>query len=343
MDRGQQKVRAPGKLILSGEHAVVYGLPALAIAINRYTEATATWHDLNKTINFKFPDLSYAKSHTYQALLRLQQRIQEQYHAFLRGRCKITEVFKRPFELLQFSVTHLIQRLNVHLPKGVNIQVSSNIPMGCGMGSSAAAIISTLYALHRLFDLRLNQKQQLHLGLETEHLQHGHSSGLDLSLAAQGGCVKFQRDTGRVSRKLPTTWPLYLVNTGKPQCSTGECVGVAESWFRDQGIRNSFLEVTNAIDQAVQVEDFIEFSQGIRQNHQLLQQVGVVPDKVSHFIKEIESIGGAAKVCGAGSVRGEQAGAVLVAGENLELSQLIMRYGYQLQSIRVDNDGVKSI
>ena len=48
--------------------------------------------------------------------------------------------------------------------------------------------------------------------------------------------------------------------------------------------------------------------ESIRANHRLLDQIGVVPERVGQFIREIESHGGAAKICGAGSVDGEAAG-----------------------------------
>jgi len=143
---GALTARAPAKLIISGEHSVLYGQPAIAMAVNRYTTTTTAWRD-TPNIHFKFLDLAYAKTHTFKTLQILAKQLRSDYVDFLDGKCSIGEVLKRPFELLQYSVSNLIEHLNLKLPRGMEISVDSSIPVGCGMGSSASAVISTLYAL----------------------------------------------------------------------------------------------------------------------------------------------------------------------------------------------------
>ncbi len=320
--------RAPAKLILSGEHSVLYGQPALAMAIDRYTTTTTTWSDTSK-IHFNFLDLAYAKSYTLYALQRLTKKIREDYSN------------KRPFELLQYLVSNLFEILNIKLSRGLNISVGSNIPIGCGMGSSSAAIISTVYALANLLQCNWPSVDYLSFSREVENLQHGKSSGLDLHLVTYGGCVRFEN--GLTYKRTIPQMPITIVNTGKPESSTGTCVThVAPIFLNSPDLANKFGSITNQIDAALAANDLLEFKRGIRANHSLLCRIGVVPSKVANFISDIESSGGAAKICGAGAVVGNNAGVVLLVADH-DVQDIVHKHGYEIQPIQVDTHGITVI
>jgi mevalonate kinase len=332
--------RAPAKIIISGEHSVLYGQAAIAIAVDRYTTTKATLR-ADQLITFDFVDLPYKGKHDYTTLKARAKNLEKKYLDYLNGHFAIREVLSQPFDLLQYTVSKIIDRLNLQTPIGFEFSVSSDIPIGCGMGSSASSIMGAVYALSNFFYLNMHTEDYLLIGRELENLQHGKSSGLDLYLVTHGGCAKFQNGVAE-PRQIPDL-PLYIVDTGKPESSTGDCVSFAATKFAEnEYLVKQFGAVTERVDQALVANKMNDFKQAIKDNHQLLCAIGVVPEKVKNFIQEIEQHGGVAKISGSGAVFGERAGVVLLACEQ-NISHILNKYKYQLQSIQVDYDGTQII
>lgn len=332
------RVHAPGKLILSGEHAVVYGQPALAMAINRYAIATAR-PQLLPFISFDLSDLGYERKFTLNALDQLKNRIKQKYLRFIAGEFKIREVLHKPVELAQFVLSLFIESLNLKLTHGLKICVQSDIPMGCGMGSSAATILSIVHAIAHYFETPHSSDLFYRLGLEAENMQHGHSSGLDLKVSMQGGCILMKE--GRTYSRLVPNLPMYLVNTGTPDASTGECVEQASQYFRTGNLGQDFATVTCEMDQALQNNNVKLMQDVIKENHNLLVKIGVVPPKVQQFIEDINKIQSAAKICGAGSISGDKAGIVLVVTDDInQLKIICAKYHYSILPIMGEKRGV---
>lgn len=332
------KVHAPGKLILSGEHAVVYGKPALAMAVNRYVTASAT-PQLLPLVSFDLSDLAYEHGLTLAALSRLKSRIKQNYQRFVRGDFKIRDVLQKPVELAQFAFSLFLETVNLTLPHGVRIRIQSDIPIGCGMGSSAATVLSIVHAIARHLNVEIEPEIFFRLGLEAENMQHGYSSGLDLQISLQGGCILMSE--GKILKRQIPELPFYLVNTGAPKTTTGECVAQAAAHFKTGQIAEDFAAVTCAMDQALQVNNRVAVQHAIHANHRLLVNIGVVPAPVQQFIAAIEQQSGAAKICGAGAVAGEKAGVILVMTEDVAaLVELCAQYHYSLLPISGEARGV---
>jgi mevalonate kinase len=335
------KVLAPGKLILSGEHAVVYGHAALAMAVNRYVTATATTQ-LAPHISFDLSDLSYQRRLSLSTLDSLKDRIKEKYHRFVNGEFKIRGVLQKPVELAQVAFSLFLEVLNIKLTQGIKIHVESTIPMGCGMGSSAATVLSIVHAIANHLEMDLTPEMFLRLGLEAENMQHGYSSGLDLQVSLYGGCLYIRE--GQLHQRAVPTIPMYLVNTGSPDNTTGECVEAAARYFKTSQIGHDFAAVTDAMDAAFQAEHVRNAQRAVHANHDLLVRIGVVPPAVQDFIKSVAVIGGAAKICGAGSISGDKAGVVLVITEDeAALAELCARHDYSLLPIIGESRGVHVI
>lgn len=328
------KIFAPGKCILSGEHAVVYGHPALAMAVDRHAVTTiATQAD--QRVSFHLPDLREIREFTLSTLLELQNRIKNNYHRFLQGTLNIRDVLQTQTELVPFVMSLCLPQMP--LTEGLQVKLHSTIPIGSGMGSSAATILSIIYAMSQHRRLDFSKEAIYQLALEAENMQHGQSSGIDLQVSLYGGACYFHENK-RYARPLPTV-PLFLVNTGMPSASTGECVAHAATYFKTSQIGRDFAAVTQAMETALREE--AELLPIIRANHRLLAKIGVVPDKVQQFILALEKMGGAAKISGAGSMSGETAGLLLVMIDNsLLLQSLCEQYGYSILSIQGEARGI---
>jgi len=332
------KVVAPAKLILSGEHAVLYGQPALAMAVNRYTTATVT-AEKEPYVLFDLPDLAHHSRLDLSSLKQIKDKIQHHYQRFVQGELRIAEVLQGPFELVHFAMGMLAQAFPLTLSPGMRIQVQSDIPMGCGMGSSATTILSVMQAISSYLHLPLSPQILLPLALTVENVQHGLSSGLDLHVACHGGCWYVQ-GSERQARPLPTL-PLYLVHTGTPSVTTGQCVEKVAAHFQSSSLSEDFGAVTRSLDTALQQACAVTLGEALRANHQLLTHIGVVPERVQQFISQVHALSGAAKICGAGAIAGDHAGVVLVAlMEQTELASLCKRFDYSFTAVVGDERGL---
>ena len=248
-----------------------------------------------------------------------------------------------PFDLVNFTLTNLIEAFNVNLSSGFSVKTESNIPIGCGMGSSAATIMSLLYALGNLLNLDLCSSSYMKLAKDAENLQHGKSSGVDLYLSMTGGACIYKNQMEINNRKFNQKH-FYLVNTGEPESTTGDAVNNAKKYFENSNIADDFTIVTNSLDSVFSKEDndIREIKKLIKENHRLLNAIKVVPDRVNSFINELENADCAAKICGAGAIKGDKAGAVLIFADDLNKSKKIIdKYNYSLDAVNIDNCGSK--
>ncbi|QHI69356.1 mevalonate kinase [Tichowtungia aerotolerans] len=333
------KAIAPGKLILSGEHSVVYDRPAVAMAIDRSVVATIEDAD-DDQVSFDLPDIQEHDSFTMLALQDFKRRAQTNYRLFLDGKLGIRDVLYKPVDLFKFGFITLLDGLHRSLDSGIVIQLKSNLPVGSGLGSSAAAVLSELRAVGHYLRVDFKPEWAYEFSLESEKLQHGHPSGVDSYISLYGGCAAFEQGKAR-SVPLPRM-KMYLVETGSPETTTGECVVNVKQRFENDKIWSDFESVTREVESAVRENNDALMRSLLRENHRLLCRIGVVPQKVQQFVADVEAAGGAAKICGAGSTKGERGGVVLVLADFMP-SALAEKYGYTVSPVRGDPLGTRIV
>lgn len=333
------KAVAPGKLILSGEHSVVYGAPALAMAIDRNAQ-TVLIPEAGQNISFSIQGLEAGESYTLRALQDFRDRVKSNYDQFLDGTLGIRDVLTKPVDLFKYGYILSLDALHHKIDEGICMKIRSNIPMGCGLGSSAATVLSELRAIGHYLRVEYKPQWYYDFSLEVEKMQHGHPSGVDSYISLNGGCALFQNGAA-VSVPLPQM-QMFLVETGTPCSTTGECVVQVGEQFGTSSIWSEFTDVTLGMEGGIATNDVQLVRALVRENHRLLCKIGVVPNRVQQFIAEVEKLGGAAKVCGAGSIRGDAGGVLLVLADQMP-EPLCKKYGYAISPVRGDPLGTRIV
>lgn len=319
------QVTSPGKIILTGEHAVVFGKPALAMATRRYLTAQVNLtYDSSITLN--------GFSRSFEQVAPIHRSVFNRYNQAKEQGINLAQVMLMGDELPWVVIYDFLQRYRIQ--QGVEMTLRSDIPRGAGMGSSAALILTLLGALHRAFNLDISDENFLNKALHLEHLQHGQSSGFDLATCYYGG---YQARVLPVPSFMPPRH-LWLLHSGEPQNSTGEVVArVKANFAKDHPIWSAFAEVSGRFFQ-----DSGHWPEAMAANHRLLVKLGVVPPRVAELISKIEAAGGRAKTSGAGALMGDGAGMLLVWFPE-DLPQWLQKQGldYQAWCFEGEFKGVK--
>jgi len=297
-------VKVPGKVIITGEHSVLQGCPAIAVACSLYIENNVRQNYSGKIIFIsKVPIPANAS-----ALLDLA----------------VSE-FKERFEL----------------DGGVTMELSSTLPVGSGMGSSAAAAAAVFAGLCQLTENKLPASEMLEAIKICENLIHGTSSGLDPAAVIYGGMVR-KSNSKILPKRIFLPIDFYIVNTGKPDCTTGEAVAHAKNLFTPELIRK-FRTVSENIEANLEKGNSQALAKNIIENEKLLEAIGVVPEKIKSFAREAENSDMAFKISGAGSIRGDCGGIGLLFIEpklDEQAKALCKKYGYSIEKVKIHTGGL---
>lgn len=298
--------RACGKLILTGEHSVVYGTPAIVTAVQRYTYVDFEPRADSRLITFLSGFSASPFEYSLNKMKRFKEKLDRHFEEFSRGQRPVNQILSRPDDLLAYTLASVAKRF---APLGGRLHTRSELPLGAGMGSSASVIGATL-TLHdylRGHHTPLNERfEQIRF---CERLQHGKGSALDASAIAFGGVQKVTNGQPEALHLDLSHW--YYCLDGIPSASTGECVAyVRQHYGSDWGLWAEFSAVIKAFEEALFSQK--NMSLAIGENQKLLCRLGVVPEATQHFIREIENTGATAKISGAGSIRGQYGGMLLI-------------------------------
>ena len=170
-------VSAPGKLMLLGEHAVVYGRPCLVTAVDSRLHMTLT-RSGDDRFTLDAPDVG---AHGVTGRLT---------DAFRDGRA-----LAHGTRFIESALRVFAEQIG--LEGGVAIATRSDFSSQLGLGSSSATVACALFGLARLQDVDLAPQRLFDLGLEAIHRVQGTGSGFDLAAAIFGGTLYYENTAPR--------------------------------------------------------------------------------------------------------------------------------------------------
>ena len=272
--------KAPAKVILFGEHAVVYGQPAIAMPVTR-VNATARILPLidapQGQIQVQAPDIQLDKKLT---------DLPEDHPLAAAIRLTLTAIAP------------------VHLPS-LSVQISSTIPVAAGMGSSAATSVAIIHALSTFFGAHLSSEQISDLAFEVEKLHHGTPSGIDNNVIAHQQPVYFVKDQPIEFLKInnPTHW--IIADTGEKTPTREAVAGVRERYQADPAAYTPILsaigEITRQAREPLASGDLALLGPLLNENQDQLRMLGVSCDSLDGLIAAALQAGAfGAKLSGGG-------------------------------------------
>jgi len=311
----KSKASAPGKVILFGEHFVVYGVKAILCAINKRVSVTA--ENIEEKIIF-------IKSNIGDLKIEPDKPISE---------------IDSPLKPFYYLANKMIQNQNT----GIKIIIESEIPLGVGLGSSSACCVAGAAAISRLYS-DTSKEEILELAIESEKTIFQDTSGADCTVCTYGGIMEYNKENGFTKIKSEPNFHLVIANSNIEH-STELVVKEVKS-FKEKN-EEKFLKLCD--DETNLVEDVLklleennakELGEKINQNQKYLETIGVSNEKIKEMIQiGIKSSFGA-KITGAGG-----GGCIFALTDETNLDETINQFrnnNYECFSVKIDLQGLNT-
>lgn len=323
--RETSKASAPAKVILFGEHFVVYDRLAVVMAIDlRANVIVKPRRDDKIVIRSDTMGLygEFASNDCYQPI------------AGGFGNIKLKPIYIAAKNVLNLAGENA----------GLDITIESHIPVAAGLGSSAAVSVATTAAVGNLLEMNLSRDDIFRLALEAERVIHENPSGVDPAISTYGGLIAYRRGEGVRRLRVNVDLPLILGGTRIKRDTREMILRVSE--FRRlypeavDRIMDAGDMVANLAIKALEDGDLRALGNLMDINHALLYAIGVSNWAIEELVWAAKRAGAlGAKITGAGG------GGYIIAlsqPENLRrIAEAIRMAGGDPLTVNVTLEGVR--
>ncbi|RMW39566.1 MAG: mevalonate kinase [Nitrosopumilus sp.] len=309
----KSKASAPGKVILFGEHFVVYGVKAILCAINKRITVTAEEiHEKKISIKSNIGELE------------------------LEPNKPISEI-NSPLKPFYYLANKIIQEQN----SGIKIEVESEIPLGVGLGSSSACCVAGAAAISKLFG-NISKEEILKLAIEAEKTIFQNTSGADCTVCTFGGLMEYNKKNGFSKIESEPNFHLVIANSNVEHSTDSVVAGVRK--FKESNEEEFSKLCKNESDLIESVLELLkgnnikELGQKAIQNQEYLERIGISNDKLRDMIQIGQKSSFGAKITGAGG-----GGCIFALTDESNLENTIKEFkekNHECFSVKIDFKGL---
>ena len=271
----KSKASAPGKVILFGEHFVVYGVKAILCSINKRVTVTAEKTSERKiSINSDIGNLILEPN-------------------------KLISEINSPLKPFYYLANKAIKNQDT----GIEIKIKSEIPLGAGLGSSSACCVAGAAAIFKLFE-DVSKERILELAIEAERTIFENTSGADCTVCTYGGIIEYGKKQGFKKIEDEPNFQLVIVNSNIEHSTESMVSGVKTFVIKN---KEEFSKLLN--QESKLVEDVLkllkennpeELGEKINQNQKYLETIGISNNQLKKMIEIGQKTSFGAKITGSG-------------------------------------------
>ena len=271
----KSKASAPGKVILFGEHFVVYGVKAILCSINKRVTVTA-----EKTSERKIS-------------------INSEIGSLILEPNKLISKINSPLKPFYYLANKAIKNQDA----GIEIKIKSEIPLGAGLGSSSACCVAGAAAIFKLFG-DVSKEKILELAIEAERTIFENTSGADCTVCTYGGIIEYGKKQGFKKIEDEPNFQLVIANSNIEHSTESMVSGVKTFVIKN---KEKFSKLLN--QESKLVEDVLkllkennpeELGEKINQNQKYLEAIGISNNQLKKMTEIGQKTAFGAKITGSG-------------------------------------------
>ena len=306
---------APGKVILFGEHFVVYGVKAILCSINKRVTVTAEKTSERKiSINSKIGKLE------------------------LEPDKPISEI-NSPLKPFYYLANKAVENKDT----GIHIQIDSEIPLGAGLGSSSACCVAGAAAIFKLFG-DISKEKILKLAIEAERTIFENTSGADCTVCTYGGIMEYDKDEGFKKIEHEPNFQLVIINSNIEHSTQSMVSKVKEFEKRNKEefsrLSNLESKVIEDVLKLIKENKMQEIGQKMNQNQEYLENIGISNNELTSMIKIGQELSFGAKITGSGG-----GGCIFALTNESNLQTILKKFkdnNYECFSAKIDFKGLNT-